>query len=70
MPKHGHTDSVGIKNANAEAKGYGLTKASAFKDRVIVNNSGKPTYTGSAGGGKAHNNMPPYMALYMWRRTG
>lgn len=70
MPKHGHTDSVGIKNASAEAKGYGLTQTAAFKDRVIINNSGKPTYTGSAGGGKAHNNMPPYMALYMWRRTG
>ena len=25
--------------------------------------------TGSAGGGAAHNNMPPYVAVYMWRRT-
>ena len=25
--------------------------------------------TGSAGGGKAHNNMQPYMTLYMWKRT-
>ncbi|MCW2281425.1 phage baseplate protein [Lactococcus lactis] len=70
MPKHGVQESVGIKNASSEAKGYGLTQAAAFKDRVIINNSGKPTYTGSAGGGKAHNNMPPYIALYMWRRTG
>lgn len=23
----------------------------------------------SAGGGKAHNNMPPYLAVYIWRRT-
>ena len=23
---------------------------------------------GSTGGSKAHNNMPPYMAVYMWRR--
>ena len=21
------------------------------------------------GGSKAHNNMPPYLAVYMWRRT-
>lgn len=24
--------------------------------------------TGSTGGGKAHNNMPPYLTVYMWKR--
>ncbi len=31
---------------------------------------GKEEYTAtSSGGGAAHNNMPPYYAVYMWRRT-
>jgi hypothetical protein len=21
-------------------------------------------------GGQAHSNMPPYLAIYMWKRTG
>lgn len=28
-----------------------------------------PIYTGASGGGLPHNNMPPYLAIYMWKRV-
>ena len=31
--------------------------------------SGSPIHTGSAGGSAAHNNMPPYLVVHMWKRT-
>ena len=31
---------------------------------------GNALYSGYAGGGGAHNNMPPYLAVHMWKRVG
>ena len=30
--------------------------------------AGSPIYTGRAGGNQPHNNMPPYLAVYVWKR--
>lgn len=58
MPSHTHT--VGIHDANNGGAG-------ANAQRGITTDS---TLTSSStGGGSAHNNVQPYITVYMWRRT-
>ena len=33
------------------------------------NNTYSYLYTGHTGGSQAHNNMPPYLAVYIWKRV-
>ena len=63
MPSHMHssrmhnTNGAGVNYLNVEKTdpGMGLT----------VGNEG----TSAAGGGQPHNNMQPYVVVYMWRRV-
>jgi hypothetical protein len=63
MPNHSHNYNSG-RWYYAERDGGG---------DVITNQSGTSYMftrtTSSSGGNQAHNNMPPYLSVYMWKRV-
>lgn len=63
MPSHSHTIryNIGTDDSNFSSV-YGELEGGDSNDY-------NHTYTSSAsGGGQSHNNMPPYLTVYMWKR--
>ena len=63
MPEHQH--SIWYPNAGGE-KSAAIGYPEAGSKNTWYAEASK---TSAAGGGQAHNNMPPYLAVYMWERV-
>ena len=57
MPSHNHTYT--IPGNETGTSWYGASGTA----------KGAPQSSGDSGGGQPHNNMPPYLAVYMWKRV-
>ena len=68
MPSHNHSMAYGPESsASSTGFSYGIAAGSATNSaggRGYASNLG----TFSAGGGQPHNNMPPYISVYIWKR--
>lgn len=60
MPRHSHkyegTFNISNSNGNYSAVGSSFTTPRTLS-------------VGNTGGDKPHNNMPPYLSVYVWKRT-
>lgn len=79
-----HTHTVTVANGGAHTHTASSASAGNHSHTITVNDNGKHVHTASSasagahthgitvsntGGGQSHNNMPPYMAVNIWRRT-
>lgn len=62
MPSHKHEVNIGVALNLQTNQGLVSGHSPSAQDNISRN-------TASVGGGQAHNNMPPYLVVMVWKRT-
>ena len=67
MPRHAHNIAKGAKNADGTGTKFEIYDAYQSESSIAEGYYWTAT-TLFAGNSKPHNNMPPYVAMYIWKR--
>lgn len=72
MPSHNHRDllweGIGYFGVNQGAPNIRPGRASTWNFAYTEGTGQAHFDTNNSGGGAAHNNMPPYLSVFMWKR--